>query len=240
MGTRSIEQLIEEQAHRWQLREVERPAEVRRPVIALSRQHGAGGDELARRLGQQMSLEVFDRELIQRIAEKAQLREQAVTALDERDRAVIDEWLAPFAADRYLTQYDYLHHLIGVVAAIARRGGAVIVGRGGHLLLRAGEALRVMVVAPLETRVAAVADQEGLSERDARQRIETVESERRAFLHKYFHAEFDDPSQFDLVVNTAVLRLDGALAAVGGAFNSLASAPRAKPEAWSQPTPRTT
>jgi cytidylate kinase len=238
MGTRSIEQLIEEQAHRWQLREVERPAESRRPVIAVSRQHGAGGDELARRLGPKLSLEVFDRELIQRIAEKAQLREQAVTALDERDRAVIDEWLAPFAAERYLTQYDYLHHLIGVVAAIARRGGAVIVGRGGHLLLRAGEALRVMVVAPLEARIAAVADQEGLSPRDARQRIETVESERRAFLHKYFHAEFDDPSQFDLVVNTAVLGLDGALAAVGGAFATLASIPRAKPEPWSGPSAR--
>jgi cytidylate kinase len=236
MGTRSIEQLIEEQAHRWQLRDVERPAARRRPVIALSRQHGAGGDEIARRLAEKLSLELFDREIIQQIAERAQLREQAVTALDERDRAVIDEWLAPFAAERYLTQYDYLHHLIGVVAAIARRGGAVIVGRGGHLLLRASEALRVMVVAPLEARVAAVADQEGLSQRDARQRIETVESERRAFLRRYFHVEFDDPSQFDLVVNTSVLRLDGALAAVGGAFNSLAGAPRAKPEAWPRST----
>ena len=30
------------------------------------------------------------------------------------DAGVIDEWLAPFAAQRYLTHYDYLHHLIGV------------------------------------------------------------------------------------------------------------------------------
>jgi hypothetical protein len=30
-----------------------------------------------------------------------------------------------------------------------------------------------------------------------------------------------------------VLGIDGALKAVGGAFNSLASAPRARPEPWS-------
>jgi cytidylate kinase len=236
---RSIEQLIEEQAHRWRLREVKPPAEGRRPVITLSRQHGAGGEEIARRLAETLELEAFDREIIQRIAARAQLREQAVRALDERDRAVIDEWLAPFAAERYLTRYDYLHHLIGVVAAIARRGGAIIVGRGGHLLLRAGEALRVMVVAPLEARVAAVADQEGLSPRAARQRIEAVESERDAFLRQYFRAGFNDPSHFDLVVNTAVIGLDAAVATVCGAFTARASRPRPRADPASLLRPRT-
>ena len=235
---RSIEQVIEEQAHRWRLQQVERPVERRRPAIALSRQHGAGGEVLARRLAEALNLEVFDREIIQRIAGKAQLREQEVTALDERDRAVIDEWLAPFAAERYLTHYDYLHHLIGVVAAIARRGGAVIVGRGAHLLLRPGEALRVRVVAPPEACVAAVAEEEGLSPHAARERIEAVESERRAFLRQYFHAEFDDPTQFDLVVNTVVLGPDGAVAAIRGAFVTLADLPGARPDSLSGPGSR--
>ena len=39
-----------------------------------------------------------------------------------------------------------------------------------------------MVVAPLEARVATVAREESLSERDAHRRIEEVESERRAAL----------------------------------------------------------
>jgi cytidylate kinase len=235
---RSIEQLIEEQAHRWRLQRTEQRAEVRRPVIALSRQHGAGGGELARRLAEELNLEVFDREIIQRIAEKTRLREQAVTALDERDRAVIDEWLAPFAAERYLTHYDYLHHLIGVVAAIARHGGAIIVGRGAHLLLRAGEALRVRAVAPMEARIQAVAEEEGLTPRAARERVEAVDSERRAFLRQYFHSGLDDPSQFDLVVNTAVLGPDGAVASVRGAFSVLAGTARPKPDSWAPPAAR--
>jgi cytidylate kinase len=54
----------------------------------------------------------------------------------------------------------------------------VILGRGAHLILGQGEALRILVVAPLETRVRAVMEREGLSERAARQRIVAVESDR--------------------------------------------------------------
>ena len=53
-------------------------------------------------------------------------------------------------------------------------------------------------------------EREGLTEREARQRIVDVEADRQAFLMKHFHAELADPSGFDLVVNTAVLGVEGA------------------------------
>jgi len=225
-GNRSIETQVEEQSRRWRLETLERRPEPHRPVIALSRQHGAGGEEIASRLAEALSLRLFDREILHHIADSAHLREQAVSLLDERDRPVIDEWLAPFAGEGYLTHYEYLHHLIAVVAAISRQGAAVMVGRGAHLLVRPGEALRVMVVAPLDARVAAVAAAEGVGLRVARERLAAVEAERRAFLRKYFHVEADDPAQFDLVVNTASLGLEGAVQAVRGAFESLCAPAR--------------
>jgi cytidylate kinase len=93
----------------------------------------------------------------------------------------------------------------------------VIVGRGAHLLL-GDAALRVLAVAPLENRVRTVMEVEGLSERDARRRIVEVESDRHAFILSHFHVAFDDPTAFDLVVNTAALGLDGATAAVRAAL----------------------
>jgi hypothetical protein len=41
--TRSIEALVDEQARRWQLVRQERKEEARRPIVTVSRQHGAGG-----------------------------------------------------------------------------------------------------------------------------------------------------------------------------------------------------
>jgi cytidylate kinase len=59
---------------------------------------------------------------------------------------------------------------------------------------------------------------EGISEPEARRRIKRLESDRRAFLLKHFHAEFGDPTQFDLVVNTATLGMKAASAAVCAAL----------------------
>jgi cytidylate kinase len=208
---RTVEQLIEEQAHRWQLTRAEARKERKGPVITVSRQVGAQGDEVAERLAKTLGLDLFDRELIHQVAESAHLSERVVSALDEKDRSLLTDWMTSLATPSYLSQYGYLYHLTRVVGAIARHGGAVIVGRGCHLILRPGEALRVRVVAPIEARVASLASGLGLSDRDARHRIEEVEAERRAFFTKSFHATYGDPEAFDLVVNTQVLGVEGAV-----------------------------
>jgi cytidylate kinase len=211
--TRSIEALVEEQAHRWQLRREDRLTESRRPVVTVSRLHGAGGGEIARRLAAELGLDLFDREIIQRIAESTHLSERVVSSL-EQDREVLTDWLASIASRSYLSPVEYRYHLSRVVGALAHHGGAVILGRGAHLILGQGEALRVLVVAPLETRVRAVMEREGFGEHEARRRIVSVEADRKAFLMKHFHADFGDPTTFDLVVNTAALGVDAVCAAI--------------------------
>jgi cytidylate kinase len=219
--TRSIEALVEEQAHRWQLVRGERHEEQRGPVVTVSRQHGAGGAEVARKLAADLGLDLFDREIIQRIADSTHLSERVVSSLDEKDRELLADWLSALSSRSYLSPMEYRYHLARVVGAVAHHGGAVILGRGAHLILGQGEALRVLVVAPLESRVRAVMTREGLSDREARQRIVTVEADRKAFLMKHFHADFADPTTFDLVVNTAVLGTGGACGAILAAVQGI-------------------
>jgi cytidylate kinase len=219
--TRSIEALVDHQARRWQLSRSERRAEATLPVVTVSRQHGAGGGEAARRVAEDLGLDLFDREIIQQVAESSHLSERVVSSLDEKDRELLTDWLSAISSRNYLSPVEYRYHLSRVVGALAHHGGAVILGRGAHLILGPGEALRVLVVAPLETRVRAVMDREGLSERDARRRIVTVEAERKAFLMKHFHADFADPTTFDIVVNTAALGISGACGAIRAAAAGL-------------------
>lgn len=218
--TRTIEAIVEEQAHRWQL--VRRqPSEPRRPVVTVARQHGARGTELARLLASELKLDLFDRELIHRIAEDSHLSERVVSALDERNRELLTDWLGSVVGRDYLSRAGYRYHLARVVGAIAHQGGAVIIGRGAHLILGPGEALRVLVVAPMELRVRRVMQDQSLSEREARRRIAHVEAERRAFLLQNFHAEFARPEEFDLVLNPELLGLQGCLRAACSALACL-------------------
>jgi len=215
--SRSIEALVDEQVRRWELLR-QKPKEAKtRPVITVTGQHGARGDELSQQLASELGFDHFDREIIHRVAESAQLSERVVATMDMKKRELLADWLAGFATRNYISSTEYKYHLAHVIGAIAHQGGAVIVGRGAHLLLK-GQALRVLAVAPLEDRVHTVMDSEGLSERDARRRIEEVESDRHAFILMHYHAEFSDSTAYDLVVNTAALGLDGSIAAVRAAL----------------------
>jgi cytidylate kinase len=221
---RSVEALVEQQARRWQLVREERRDGERRPVLTVSRQHGAGGGEVVKTLAAQLGLDVFDREIIQQIAESTHLSERIVGALDDKNRELLTEWLSGIASHNYLSSVEYRYQLTRVVGALARHGGAIILGRGAHLILGQGEALRVLVVAPIEARVAAVMEREEVSERDARRRIQVVEAGRKAFLMKHFHTEFDNPIHFDLIVNAALLGIDKSCAAIGAAALQLTAA----------------
>jgi cytidylate kinase len=214
---RSLEVLVEQQARRWQLMRGEQRHEEHKPVLTVSRQHGAGGSEVARILAKQMGLDVFDREIIQQIAESTHLSEQVVGALDDKKRELLTDWLSGIASHNYLSSVEYRYQLTRVVGAVAHHGGAIILGRGAHLILGHGEALRVFVVAPLEARIAAVMQREGITERDARRQIQAVEADRKAFLMKHFHAGFDDPACFDLIVNTSQLGIENACATIRAA-----------------------
>jgi cytidylate kinase len=215
--SRSIEALVDEQVRRWELLRREPKEAQARPVITVTGQHGARGDELSRQLASELGFDHFDREIIHRVAESAQLSDRVVAAMDMKKRELLTDWLAAFASQNYLSPAEYRYHLAHVIGAIAHQGGAVIVGRGAHLLLK-GQALRVLAVASLDDRVHTVMESEGLSERDARRRIEEVESDRHAFILLHYHAEFSDPTVYDLVVNTAALGLDGSIAAIRAAL----------------------
>lgn len=215
---RTVEALVEAQARQWQLGRRERKAERHGPVLTVSHMPGAGGRELVTVLQQELGLDVFDREIVHQIAETTQLSERVVEALDERAQEALAEWLAGVASHHYLSTAEYRYQLTRVLGAIAQHGGAIIVGRGAHLVLHQGQALRLLVVAPLEARVARVMRRESLSEPEARRWIQRLESDRRAFLMKHFHAEFGEPTQFDLVVNTAEIGIQAACAAVRAAL----------------------
>jgi cytidylate kinase len=218
---RSVERIVEDQARRWALRGREAIDAPPRPVITVSRQHGACGRDVAGRLAERLKLDFFDREIIGRIAESAQLGELVVSALDERARKALTDWLTGLMDEDHMSPGSYREHLMRVVGAIAAHGNAVILGRGAHLILSPGTALRVLVVAPFAARLDEIRRRTALSEREARSLIQKVDGERRGFLAQHFHADERDVTSFDLVVNTAALGVEGAVEAVCSAVATM-------------------
>jgi cytidylate kinase len=107
-----------------------------------------------------------------------------------------------------------------VMEELADAGATVIVGRAGQVILqRRPDVLHVKVFAPVEVRVERIAAQQNISLESAHAQVEASDRARSSFLRRFYHARWDDPALYDIVINTARLSPEQAACMVGHAVN---------------------
>ena len=102
-----------------------------------------------------------------------------------------------------LDERRYIDTVTGIIQALAEGGNVVLVGRGSHIILRdRPDSLHVLTVAPFDRRVQHIALRDEMAPGEARRRTQESDRGRAAFHRKFFKVEADDPSLFDLVIDT--------------------------------------
>jgi cytidylate kinase len=178
-------------------------------VITVSREYGAGGSDVARRLAETLGWELLDRELLHRAAAVGDIPDSELEHLDEKGITLADR------LRRHPLHQRYMHALAQVVHQAADRGNVVLVGRGSrHLLGNRGGMFCLRLVAPRDVRVSRVARGEGWSEEQALERCPEVDRTRDHFTRYFFGNDANRPFQYDLVVNTGRVPLDDVVALV--------------------------
>jgi len=216
---KAIHQLIEEQVRRWEILRREKSEDKLLPVITLSREPGSGGKFVARAVAERLGLDVFHQELINAMAENADTSTRVIRTLDERGVSMLEDWVSAAISDRHLWPDQYANMMMKVIGTIGRHGRAIIVGRGANFVLPPENRFRVRIIAPFEKRVVCVAEAHGISKKEARQRVLRTESDRKAFIRKYFYSDISNPSNYDMVLNTGTLSVDSAAAAICSAID---------------------
>jgi cytidylate kinase len=219
---KSIPQIAEEQINRWQVLNREVPEEIKRiPVVTISREPGSGGRIVAQKLAERLRFEVFHQEVLHEMAKEAKISEQMLAALDERGLSILEDWISSLVNSRHLWPDKYLHHLMHVIGTIGKLGQAVVVGRGANFILPAERRFRVRIIASRKLRIQNVAREFGMTEQEAKRRVIKTESNRQAFIRKYFNADIADPTNYDLVINTDTLSLPHAVDVIAAAMGCL-------------------
>ncbi len=163
------------------------------------------GRALAEKLAEKLGFDLFHREIINEMANSAQVSSRVLETLDEKGLSVLDEWITSLVDDRHLWPDQYLQHLMKVVGAIGKHGKSVIVGRGANFVLPSEKSFRVRIVSPHKIRVQNTAKQLSVSNEKAEGQIIRTESDRRYFVRKYFNANIADPINYDMLINTEAI-----------------------------------
>jgi len=101
-------------------------------------------------------------------------------------------------------EQDAYHRAIRqVMNDLAAKGGFVIIGRAGQVILRERpDVLHVKIMAPAELRAERVAGVQSIPIAAARAQVAASDTTRREYLLRCFDVQWDDPALYDLVINT--------------------------------------
>jgi cytidylate kinase len=190
-------------------------------TIALSREAGTRASQVALEIGTRLGWPVFDRQLLDRIAEDMGLRTSLLDAVDEKHVSWIEETIEAFGSALAVSETGYVIHLVRTMLSLGAHGQCVIVGRGSPHALPAATTLRVRLVAPLKDRAQAMSErlQKDLSE--AGQHFQEIDRERTRFVKDHFHKDAADPHNYDLVICTSRFTVSDCAAVVIEALQRL-------------------
>lgn len=201
------------------------------PVIAISRQFGAGGLPVGRGLARRFGAELLDRAIVAQVAIRSGIPESEIEAYDERVPGFwqrVTAALASSSPEPQLVPLPYAELPAGTMqeqlAAITRlvieeaaaRGNAIICGRGGAWILgkRPG-VLRVQLHASIEARVRYLISRVEEIPPDARpeaaalrELCQSMDVARAEYLKRLFGVDWLDVRNFDLAIDTGRLGIE--------------------------------
>ena len=164
------------------------------------------GDQIAAELSNRLGWHLFDKEIVDYIAENNHVREDMVRQLDERSQGLLQEAilrLLRMPENASFGSEEYHEALMKTLATLATKGGAILVGRGANFALRWSEhGLHIQITGSLELRLRRVSELWHAKEEKARPCLMAIDSDRRSFIRHHYRKDFDDPQYYDLVFNT--------------------------------------
>ena len=171
-------------------------------VIAMTREMGSRGRDVAARLIERLGLEVVQHEMIEHVAQRMHLRASAVNHLLEGTANLLERWgVKPDDLSLYTTEEILDRAEVGNV--LFRGWGAT------HVLRKVPHALCVRVCASEMSRAREIAERIGVKDPHvALKEIRKSDEAHGRVMHQLFHADWEDPTGYDMVLNSDRLSID--------------------------------
>lgn len=209
------------------------------PGVTISAGYGAGGSIIAPEVGRRLGLPVLDRAISSHVAAQLRVSVQEAEGAAIR-RPPVDRFLAllkplaggvlgagtdcaPPDAIPAPDEADLFREQAEAIMTDALNGGAVILGRAGGAAFHARpDVLRVRLFGLPEARIAQAARIEDVDAATARQRLPEVDRARAQYVRRLYNVDIDDPSLYQLQIDSTAVPLDACADLIAAAYTALA------------------
>lgn len=199
-------------------------------LISIGRQVGSGGYRLGKRLSEELGIPFYDKELVKMVAEKHNISEEALKSADEKATGSLLYSVVtgsyslhglggPLYYDMPINDKLFLAQS-EVISEAADKSSCVVIGRCADYVMKRAEkkCLSVFMYAGIDFRVKNIAAEYDLTPSKAKDKIQKMEKQRRAYYDYYTNRQWGVMSNYDICINTEVIGEDMAFEIIKAAY----------------------
>lgn len=164
-------------------------------IIALNREYGSGGKEIAEKLGKRLGLKVYDEDIADLAARRSGIRKDYFEKVDEKPT---DSFLYMLAMNTFtmntsmnpfentLSSDKLFNKQAEVIQEIADKDDCIIVGRcAGYILRDEPKCVRIYISADKDFRTKRIMASDHLDEKEAQKKIHSMDKKRDSYFGYY-------------------------------------------------------
>ena len=182
-------------------------------VITISREYGAGGHTIGKRVAQELGIEIYDKDIVRETV-RASGFETEVVQEEEEDVSKASTFLKSLCSSsvHYRDPQEVIHEVqTAVILQFAKKGPCVILGRCADDILRESDmdVLNVFIQADDLHRAVRISEMTGITNATELQKLMAKkDSSRRNYYEHYTHKKWGDSHNYDLTLDSGKLGVD--------------------------------
>ena len=196
-------------------------------IITINRECGSGGGEIARLLGKKLGLKVYDRSMLDSIAEQFDMTKENI----ERVKAQKTNWWSDFC--QFYQQFGAFSHTSNdeskvtpiklynaeaeLLRDLAEKESCIIIGRAGfHIFRDYPNALHLLIIAKREARIDRICRKQNLTIEEAAKMADKIDDARETFVKNVADTSRHDARNYNLTLDVTGLQPEKVAASLVG------------------------
>lgn len=183
-------------------------------IITISREYGAGGHSIGRKVAEELGLEIYDKDIVRETVKSSGLEEQLVKQEEEERSKAESIWrtLSSYSGRYYNDTQDEIHDLQkSIILNFAKKGPCVILGRCADVILKETgyDCLNVFIYADAIHCAMRASEISGLKNAtEIKKLMNKKNTARQSYYHHYTGKKWGDSHNYDMSLNSGVLGYD--------------------------------
>ena len=178
-------------------------------VVTITREFGSLGRPIAKRLSEILDIEYYDRDIVEKSAQKLNLSVSVVSDEEEKGSSFF-KMLFPLGTELVEREIKIFEAQSSIIRALAAKESCIIVGRCANAVLAdEPNAIHVAICAPYEARLQNCIGPLEMKPEEAKRMIVDVDKARKAYHRRFAKFAMADIEHKHLIVNSELLGVEG-------------------------------